>query len=58
MKDKYPHLLQQNRCLFVIMVELDKNEEELNRRRYCLRLRSGCLRRAAWLRNRLYLKSR
>ena len=33
MKDKYPHLLQQNRCLFVIIVELDKNEEELNRRR-------------------------
>ncbi len=33
MKDKYPHLLQQNRFLFVIMVELDKNEEELNRRR-------------------------
>ena len=33
MKDKYPHLLQQNRFLVVTMVELDKNEEELNRRR-------------------------
>ena len=33
MKGKYPHLLQQNRFLFVIMEELDKNEEELNRRR-------------------------
>ena len=33
MKDKYPHLLQQNGCLFVIIVGLDKNEEELNRRR-------------------------